>query len=323
VLPVEQIQDRDGWLLYRVERPQLPAAFAVDLGADEPRTAMALGEGWAGNEEIQGATANWAVAQGARLFLPSAGGAAYRLTMTALPFEYPGAGVQVVTLQINGHELEPVDMSAGWGQVSWDVPADLLRVGLNDLQFRFDRLDAPAEVVPGNGEIGATGLQAPVAIEVNSGGPAGFAYVTVGSSDETQDGSLHSPGYNVAVIHPGTGKLLDLAGFDTTPAGSEAEAVALTEFIAAVPDGRIVVVALQGDGAAYLNEDAVTALSWIGGQADPRGTAGWSHAIIGVKGAAPGTALEVAGPDNGWLRAAPDRRTLAIALDLVLWERME
>jgi len=158
---------------------------------------------------------------------------------------------------------------------------------------------------------------------VNSGGPAGFAYITVGSGDEAQDGSLHSPGYNVAVLHPTTGKLLDRAGFDTTPAGSEAEADALAEFIAGVPEGRIVVVALQGDGAAYLNDDAVAALSRIGGQVDPRGTAGWSHAIIGVKGAAPGMALEVAGPDNGWLRAAPDRRTLAMALDLVLWERME
>ena len=118
---------------------------------------MAQGEGWAGNEEIQGATANWAVAQGARLFLPSAGGAAYRLTMTALPFEYPGVGVQVVTLQINGHELEPVNLSSGWGRYSWDVPADLVRAGLNDLRFQFDRLDAPAEVLPGNGDIGATG----------------------------------------------------------------------------------------------------------------------------------------------------------------------
>jgi hypothetical protein len=84
-----------------------------------------------------------------------------------------------------------------------------------------------------------------------------------------------------------------------------------------------VAVALQGDGAAHLTEDAVRALSQIGGQADLRGTTGWSHALIGVKGAAPGTALEAAGPDQGWLRAAPDRRTLAIAVDLILWERVE
>jgi hypothetical protein len=323
VLPVEEIDNQDGWLLYRVERSPLAPVFAVDLGSDDPRTAMALGEGWAGIEEIQGATANWAVAQDARVFLPSTDGADYRLTMTALPFEYPGAGEQAVVLRVNGRELEKVAMSSGWGQYSWDIPADLVRAGLNDVRFGFDRLDAPAEVLPGNGEIGTTGLQAPVAIEVNSGGPADFAFITVGSWDEAQDGSVHSPGYNVAVIHPRSGKLLDQRGFDTSPSGSESEAAALAEFIDGLPDGRIVVVALQGDGAAYLTEGAVEAFYQIGGQVDPRGTTGWSHAIIGVKGAGLGNVLEAAGPDNGWLRAAPDRRTLAIAVDLILWERME
>ena len=65
-----------------------------------------------------------------------------------------------------------------------------------------------------------------------------------------------------------------------------------------------------------------TYLCTIGGQVDPRGTTGWSHAIIGVKGAAPGTALETAGADNGWLRVAPDRRTLAIAMDKITWEQV-
>ena len=198
-----------------------------------------------------------------------------------------------------------------------------MRTGLNDLQLGFDRLDAPADTLPGNGQIGTTGLQAPVAIEVNSGGPEDFAFITIGGGDQAQDGSVHSPGYNVAVIHPRSGKLLDHQGFDTTPGGSEAEASALAGFIDGVPDGQIVVVALQGDGTARLDEDAVGALTLIGGQVDPRGTTGWSHAIIGVKGAEPGSALEVAGSDSGWLRAAPDRRTLAIAVDLVLWERVE
>jgi hypothetical protein len=323
VLPVEKVADQDGWLLYRVDQSPLPADFEVDLGSPEPRTAMALGEGWGGLEEIQGATASWSVAQDARIFLPSTGGAAYRLTMTALPFEYPGASEQGVSLQVNGQQLERVAMSSGWGTCNWDIPADVVRSGLNEVRFSFDRLDAPADVLPGNGEIGATGLQAPVDIEVNSGGPADFAFIAVGSGDEAQDGSAHSPGYNVAVIHPRSGKILDQRGFNTSSGGSEAEAAALADMIDAVPDGRIVVVAMQGDGAAYLTEEAVAAFYQVGGQVDPRDTAGWSHAIIGVKGAARGAALEVAGPDNGWLRAAPDRRTLAVAVDLVLWERME
>ena len=321
VLPVEKVYEQDGWILYRMKQPPLPATFAVDFGSSEPRTAMALGEGWAEAEEIQGVTANWAVAQGARVFLPAVERTDFRLTIRALPFDYPGAGEQKVTLQVNGHRLEPIALASGWMTYTWEVPGQFLKPGLNDVRFEFGRLDTPADVVPGNGAIGTTGVQAPTAIEVNSGGPADLAYITVGTGDKTEDGSVHRPGYNVAVIHPRTGKLLDRRGFDTTPGGSEAEAAALTGFMERVPDGRIVVVVMQGDGAAHLTEEAVNALREIGGQADPRGSRGWSHAIIGVKGAAPGAALEAAGPGNGWLRVAPDQRTLAIAVDAIVWEQ--
>ena len=321
VLPMEKIYDREGWLLYRVEQPPLPDAFAVDFGTLEPRTLMALGEGWADAEEIQGANANWAVAQDARVFLPATAGADYRLTITSTPFEYPGAAEQGVTLRVNGQRLERRGMSPGWATYSWQVPAGLLRPGLNDVRFEFDRLDMPADVLPGNGAIGATGIRTPVAIEVNSGGPEDFAFITIGTGAGVEDGSLHHPGYNLAVIDPRSGELLDRRGFDTTPGGSESQASALADWIASLAEGQIVVVALQGEGAAYLTGEAVAAFHAIGGQADPRGTTGWSHAIVGIKGAAPGTALEVAGPENGWLRVAPDRRTLAIAVDTLLWER--
>lgn len=284
---------------------------------------MALGEGWAEAEEIQGASANWAMAQEARVFLPAVDGSDYHLAVTVLPFDFPGADEQSVTLWVNGRDLESMAISPGWATYDWSVPADLLRPGLNDLRFKFYRLDAPADVLPGNGIIGATGLRTPVAIEVNSGGPSDFAFITIGTGSGSQDGSLHHPGYNVAVIHPKTGELLDQAGFDTTPGGNESQASALADFLATVPDGQIVAVALQGDGAAYLTDRAVAAFRAIGGQADPRGAAGWSHAIIGVKGAETGTALEAAGPGNGWLHVAPDRRTLAIAVDKLLWERQQ
>jgi hypothetical protein len=284
---------------------------------------MALGERWAAPEEIQGATANWAIGQDAQLFLPAVEGMDYHLTLTALPFDYPGAEEQRVALWANGSNLGWAGMSPGWGTVRWEVPARYLHQGLNDLRFEFERLDAPADVLPGNGAIGGTGVQAPAAIEVNSSGPAELAYITVGEGEGAEDGSVHSPGYNVAVIDPQTGELLDRQGFDTTAGGSEAEADRLADLLEGLPEGQIVAVALQGDGAVHLTGRAVAALRAIGGQADLRGTTGWSHAIVGVKGAAPGTALEAAGPDDGWLRVAPDRRTLAVAVDAVVWEGTE
>jgi hypothetical protein len=191
---------------------------------------------------------------------------------------------------------------------------------LNDVRFAFERLDAPAKVLPGNGVIGETGVQAPVAIEVNSGSPEDLAFITVGEQDGAKDGSTHRPGYNVAIIDPETGEILDRQGFDTTLAGNEAEGRALADFVAAVPEAQIVVVALQGDGTVHLSEAAMAAFRTIGGQVDPRENPGWSHALIGVKGAAPGTALETSGPESGWLRVAPDWRTLAVAVDAITWE---
>ena len=209
-----------------------------------------------------------------------------------------------------------------WQTYTWDVPGTLLRPGLNELHLRFDRLAAPADVLPGDGAIGATGIRAPVAIEVNSGGPDDFAFITVGSGEAAEDGSVHRPGYNLAVVDPQTGDLLDRRGFDTTPGGAETEAADLARFVAGIADGQIVIAALQGDGTANLSDEALAALHAIGGQVDPRGTSGWSHAIVGVKGAPPGTALEAAGPGEGWLRVAPDQRTLAIAVDAIAWEQL-
>jgi hypothetical protein len=328
VLPVTKVYDQDGWLLYRVEQAATTGGYAVDLGTSGTEARQALGQGWSGDEEIQGATAQWAVAQGAQFFLPSGpsdpisngGPASHHLRARLLPFNYPDADAQIVTLYANGHRLQTHELSPEWTEYTWQVPPEAMRQGLNDLRFEFGRLDAPAEVLPGSGAIGGTGVQAPAAIEVNSGGPAELAYITVEGESGSEDGSLHSPGYNLAVIDAATGRLLERQGFDTTPDGSQAQSAALAAFVEAIPQGRIVAVALQGDGAANLTAEAVAAFGALGAQADPRGSSGWSHAIIGVKGSPPGTALEAAGPENGWLRVAPDRRTLAVAVDGVAWE---
>jgi hypothetical protein len=49
----------------------------------------------------------------------------------------------------------------------------------------------------------------------------------------------------------------------------------------------------------------------------PSELAGQAHALVGVKGANPGTAAEAIGPDDVFLRVAGDFRTLAVAVDWV------
>ena len=65
-----------------------------------------------------------------------------------------------------------------------------------------------------------------------------------------------------------------------------------------VPAGRIVAVAAADEASRLLGQEAVEALRGIGAEGDLREKFRWGHAIIGVQGAAPGTALEA----MDWMR---------------------
>ena len=54
-------------------------------------------------------------------------------------------------------------------------------------------------------------------------------------------------------------------------------------------------VAVEDEASLHLTEEAVLALRSIGAEEDLRGMFRWAHAIIGVKGARPGQALEATG----------------------------
>ncbi|HNS50124.1 MAG TPA: interleukin-like EMT inducer domain-containing protein [Anaerolineae bacterium] len=324
VLPVEKVYDGDGWLLYEVQQPPLAESLTVDLGSGTPVGTMALGEGWSTPETIQGYSAHWAQAQGARLLLPAVAGVGYSLSLSALPLDYPGAEPQEVTLSVNGQELTSVEMQPGWLTYTWEIDAALVHSGVNDLRFRFGRLEAPADVIPGDGQIGATGVVAPVAVEVHSGGPDGFAFITIGDTraGSTVDGSLHEPGYNLAVLDAATGRLLERAAFDLTETGSEREAAAMVAWMGSIPPGSIVAGALQGCQTPYLVTGVAEALLSVGATGTVGPKADCSHAFIGVKDPARRSGLEAYASGGSWLRVAPDRRTLAMALDRVTWERL-
>jgi len=51
---------------------------------------------------------------------------------------------------------------------------------------------------------------------------------------------------------------------------------------------------VRDEASRYLTQDAVDALQSIGAREDLRGRWRWSHALIGVKGAAAGTVWEAA-----------------------------
>ena len=310
VFPVTKILDEDGFTVYKVEQPSPPREVTIDLGIPEARIYQ--GEGWSWDEVLDGSPANWAEQQGARLFLPLREMGDYTLTIRAKAFSYPNAPKQKVTVRVNGHPLGPGrEVPPSWSELTFNIPEKFLHPGLNELRLDFAYLASPHDLFPGNFAVGETGITSPVEIDVNSS--LEFAYITVGG----EDASTHLRGYNLAVIDPRGGKVIYKAGFDTWD--SESESQALADFIATIPEGYIVVVALKEGGTRSLTEEAVEALASLGGESDLRGTEHLSHAIIGMKGAAPGTALEATGEGNSYLHVGknPDERTLALAVDFV------
>ncbi len=188
--------------------------------------------------------------------------------------------------------------------------------GPNRVTLSFGRAESPRTVFPdaaSRAMIGTTGVQSPVNLEVH-----GFsdAFMTATGADGTKvELSSGQPGYNVAVLDPRDGRLLDKRGFDTV--ASESEADALAAYINDIPKGHIVVLATKGDATSKLTPLAESALRNVGsgvtGLAQLRGQ---SHALVGVKYAAPGSAAEVIAPD-AYLQVAGDFRTLAAAVDWV------
>jgi len=236
------------------------------------------------------------------------------------PLAHDGAG-QTLAIRFNdeavltGSELVP-----GWQTVEVRVPATATRQGTNRVQLEFAWSASPRQVFPDPASralIGTTGVQSPANLEVHA---FSEAFVTAtGADGTTTDASAGRQGYNVAVFDEKSGKLLDKRGFDT--AANVYEAGALASYLDTVPAGRIVVLATKGNGTDNLTPDAAAAIARLGSRvssaADLQGQA---HALVGIQGAAPGTAAEVIAPD-AYLRVAGDFRRLAAAVDWVELDR--
>jgi hypothetical protein len=81
-----------------------------------------------------------------------------------------------------------------------------------------------------------------------------------------------------------------MARFDTHL--DEGASRAMADWMASIPKGHIVAVAVRDEASRLLSEEAVQALRTIGAEGDLREKFRWGQAIIGVKGAQPGQAME-------------------------------
>jgi hypothetical protein len=320
VLPLEKpaVWEQDGYRAYRVLQPPIPFPFRVDVGT--PGAEPYLGGGWdvRTDEQPYSATANWATDHIADLYLPLDAPKDATLRLALAPLSYPGAPAQKLSIVVNGvpvlrdHALAP-----GWQTIEAKLPAVATRRGPNRVRLEFASATSPRTVFPdaaSRAVIGGAGVVSPVNLEAH-----GFseAYISAFGADGSEvKASTNRRGYNVAGFDPRSGKLLETRGFDT--AANSYEADALAAYLSDIPRGRIVALATKGDATAHLTPAAITALRGLGSRAaSPADLAGQSHALVGVQGAAPGSAAEETKPGDAFVRVAGDFRTLAAALDWV------
>ncbi len=277
VIGGEPVYEGGGLLVYRIAPASPQEEVFVDLGTDQAR--LHLGEGWSES----GADYVWAQRREAR-FLAVLSPDHRRMSLLVMA---PGSG-QSMEVVLNGKAVTSLELQEGWRDYEVPLPSALLREGLNELQFRFRRLFPTDEILDGEYAVGDTGVTSPVNILVKSAGEevGDFGHIYVDGRNVSPD----ERGYNVVVLDPVTGAVEATGHFDTF--ASEEESAGLAGFIAAIPEGKIVAVAVEDEASLRLTEDAVQALRTIGAESDLRGMFRWGHAIIGVKGAEPGQALE-------------------------------
>ncbi|MEJ2210260.1 MAG: interleukin-like EMT inducer domain-containing protein [Anaerolineae bacterium] len=273
-LPVQRFYQDDDVVGYRVNLPPWPETWAVTPGG--ALAGLSYAEGWG----LPAANTIWAQRRTVRLLMPLQGGPA---TMSFRAYA-PLAG-QRMWLEAGDWRSDAVELAPGWHDYQLSLP---LQTGLNELWLHFEGLAPAAGVRQAGRAIGTTGVEAPTNLAVESAGleVGALAHIYVDGRDVAPGGR----GYNVAVLDPATGQVLETAVFDTHL--DEGASAALADFLSAVPRGRIVAVAAADEASRLLGEDAVQALHGIGALGDLREKFRWGQAIIGVQGAPPGSALE-------------------------------
>lgn len=140
--------------------------------------------------------------------------------------------------------------------------------------------------------LGTSGIGAPVDIVACSGG--GSDWNREGIWVGGQQVSLRKRGYNIAVVHPQSGAVVDVATFDTWEKLSEG--LRLGEYLAQVQHGYIVVGTINDEGSSGLVAKSKRAMQGLGVTRLP---VYWgSHAFIGVQGARERSVIEWAGSQD-------------------------
>jgi hypothetical protein len=171
------------------------------------------------------------------------------------------------------------------------LPPPYLQAAINVVTLHYRYRRPPSALDDEAYRIGTTGRASPGDLRVRSAGqPYGDAASIVFNHVEL---AANQRGYNLVALAP-EGRVHAALVFDTYH--DPGAAPRLAAFVGGLPEGTVVAGAVRDEASHRLTEAAVIALRTLGVAGDLRGRYRDSHAFVGVKGAAPGTAVEEMGP---------------------------
>lgn len=263
----ESYENGRGVAMYQVNA--LPANDTLALKADDPLARLYFGEGWGalGGDKII------AQRKEAKLFFPLETPRDMKLELSGFK-AIDGAHWSI---SVNGVEISRQTPPEAATQIA-TVPETLARSGINEITFSFDKT-LPITQAPNHQTF----------IVVRSAGEeqGAFGHIFVNGVDE----SPNARGYNIVVVEPLTGEISARENFDTF--ASEQASERMAQFIARIPNGKIVAVAASDEASFHLTQVGVDALATLGAKIDLRNKFRWSHALLATKGE-PQTAREAA-----------------------------
>jgi hypothetical protein len=331
ILETRRWYDEQDYVGLEVTLPAAPARYEWD--ASHPLAPLFFAEGWSAVQALEveqglrdkGAESIYAEQGEARLLMPSiAAEGDWQLRFETYMPEGREMAVTILMTDPAGGRAYPLSTLTLQGQQEYAVtiPATLPRQPLSEIIFRFGDRYPVEEFIRGQDLIEEEEKAWPFTLLVESAGlfVGNLAHIYVNGVDLVTT----QTGYHIAQLSP-EGEVLAVKHFDTfnQPDGSRA----LATFIEQAPAGTIVALAAadtisQGEGTSglMLGEEVIRAFESLGASStsDLRGCYACSHALIGIKGAQTGTALEDASairPARLFVGAALHNSTVAARFD--------